>query len=279
MSPSKEITALLCDETSLALCRKSPEDGPEGAAGTPKESLTKRLARIDALEDSLKSTLHDKLRDHLQEASPDYRFGADVFSAITAWEREVNPYGDCLVAFARELKCAARALVGPRINLYASFNPQAEAVSGLRHFAESVDHASLRLDAAAKNLRQAITGTIYEKVRVLAPPIAGLVQWMERLALLSNVDALVEMQARDIDLRPLLANKLLVLHACATTARETVGEVQRDYLKNYWDNLRQHALANYVEDRNVDEVLDELTARYVPANQQVVRDVPALLFA
>jgi hypothetical protein len=58
-----------------------------------------------------------------------------------------------------------------------------------------------------------------------------------------------------------------------------VGEVQRDYLKNYWDSLRQYALTNYVEDRTVDEVLDELTARYVAANQQVVRDVPALLFA
>jgi hypothetical protein len=279
MSPSNEITALLCDEAYLTLCRKSPEDGPEGAAETPKDSLKKHLARIDALEDTVKSTLHAKLREHLQGSSPDYRFSAEVLSTITAWENEVNPYGDCLVAFTRELKSAARALVGPRINLYASFNPRAEAVSGLRLSAESVDHASLRLDAAAKNLRQAITGTVYEKVRVLAPPIAGMAQWMERLALLSNVDALVEMQAREIDLRPLLANKLLVLHACATTARETVGEVQRDYLKNYWDNLRQYALTNYVEDRTVDEVLNELTARYVAANQQVVRSEPALLFA
>jgi hypothetical protein len=279
MSPSNEITALLRDEASLTLCRKSPEEGSGDATESPKGLLTKRLARIDAVEDSLKSTLHDKLRDQLQGASPDYRFGAEVLSAITAWEREVKPYADCLLAFTHELKSSARALVGPRINLYSSFNPQAEAVSGLRHCAEGVDHASLRLDAAAKSLRLAITGTIYEKVRVLAPPIAGLAQWMERLALLSNVDALVEMQAREIDLRPLLANKLLVLHACATTARETVGEVQRDYLKNYWDSLRQYALTNYVEDRTVDEVLDELTARYVAANQQVVRDVPALLFA
>ena len=279
MSPSNEIASLLRDEAHLTLCRRSPEEGPEDAAGNPKGSLKKRLARIDALEDSLKSTLHDKLRDHLQGSSPDYRFGAEVLSAISAWEREVNPYGDCLLAFTHELKSAARALVGPRINLYASFNPRAEAVSELRHSAEGVDHASLRLDAAAKNLRQAIAGTIYEKVRVLTPPIAGLVQWMERLALLSNVDALVEMQARDIDLRPLLSNKLLILHACATTARETVAEVQRDHLKNYWDSLRQQALANYVEDRTVDQVLDELTARYVAANQQVVRDMPALLFA
>jgi hypothetical protein len=279
MSPSNEITALLCDEARLTLCRKTPEDGPEGAAGSPKDSLTKRLARIDALEDAVKFTLQTKLREHLLGSSHDYRFSAEVLTAITAWEQEVNPYGECLLAFTRELKSAGRALVGPRINLYGSFNPRAEAVSGLRRSAESVDHASMRLDAAAKNLRQAITGTIYEKVRVLAPPIAGLAQWMERLALLSNVDALVEMQAREIDLRPLLANKLLVLHSCATTARETVGEVQRDFFKNYWDDLRRQALTNYVKDHAVDEVLDELTARYVTAGQQVGQNEPALLFA
>jgi hypothetical protein len=279
MSPSNEITCLLRDEAYLTISRKSPDERPEGATGNPPDSLTKRLAIIDRLEDLVKSALHAKLRECLQESSQDYRFSAEVLSAISAWEQEVNPYGDCLLAFTRELKNAARALVGPRINLYASFNPRTEAVSGLRLCAENIDRASLQLDAAAKHLRHTTTGTIYEKVRVLAPPIAGLVQWMERLSLLTNVDALVEMQSKEIDMRPLLANKLLVLHSCATIARETVGEVQRDYFKSYWDNLRQYALTNYVKDREVNEVLDELTARYVAPGQQVMRDEPALLFA
>jgi hypothetical protein len=275
MSPSNEITLLLRDEAYLTLCRKSPDE----TAGSPKDSLQERLARIDALEDSLRSTLHAKLRDHLQASSQDYRFSAEVLSAISAWEQEVNPYSGSLQAFVREFKNATRALVGSKTNLYASFNPRAEAMSGLRLAAEGVDRASLQLDAAAKHLRQAVAGTIYEKVRVLAPPVAGLVQWMERLALLTNVDALVEIQSKEMDMRHLLANKLLVLHSCATTARETVGEVQREYFKNYWDNLRQYALVNYVKDRAVDEVLDELTTRYVTASQQVMRDEPALLFA
>jgi hypothetical protein len=275
MSPSNEITQLLRDEAYLTLCRKSPDE----TAGAPKDSLKERLAKIDVIEDSLRSTLHAKLRDQLQASSQDYRFSAEVLSAISIWEKEVNPYGDCLLAFVAEFKHATRALVGSKTNLYASFNPRAEAMSGLRLSAENVDHASLQLDAAAKHLRNVIAGTIYEKVRVHAPPFSGLVQWMERLALLSNVDALVEMQAKEVDMRPLLANKLLVLHSCATTARESVGDVQREYFRSYWDNLRQYALTHYVKDRAVDEVLDELAARYVTAGQQVMRDEPALLFA
>jgi len=275
MSPSNEITVLLRDEAYLTLCRKSPDDADVHS----KDSLKERLARIDALEDLVKSTLHAKLRDHLQGSSQDYRFSTGVLSAISTWEKEVTPYGDSLLAFVCEFKHATRALVGSKTNLYASFNPRAEAMSGLRLSAENVDHASLQLDAAAKHLRHVIAGTIYEKVRVHAPPISGLVQWMERLALLSNVDALVEMQAKEIDMRTLLANKLLVLHSCATTARETVGEVQREHFQKYWDDLRQYALTHYVKDRQVDEVLDELAARYVTAGQQVMRDEPALLFA
>ena len=276
MSPSNEITSLLRDEASLALCRKSPEDMPAGAAGSTNDSLKNRLAKVDALADSLKSTLHAKLRDYLQESSHDYRYGAKVISALNAWEQGVNPYGDCLLAFAHELKHAARALGGSKENLYASFDSRAKAMSGLSLSAQNVDHASLHLDAAAKQLSHGIAGTIYEKVCVLAPPFAGLVQWMERLALLSNFDALVEMQAKEAEVRPLLANKLLLLHSCATTAREAVAEVQRGYFNNYWDTLRRYALANYVNDRDVNEVLAELTTRYTSTNLQ---DEPALLYA
>ncbi len=141
-------------------------------------------------------------------------------------------------------------------------------MAGLRRAAEErLDRASLQLDAAAKHLGQGIAGTIYDhdEVRVLAPPFAGLMQWMERLALLSNFDALVEMQAKETEVRPLLANKLLLLHSCATTAREAVAEAQEDYFENYWEDLRLHALTHYVVDREVDEVLDELTERYLGA--------------
>jgi hypothetical protein len=272
MSPSNEITPLLRDEAYLTLCRKSPG----GTEGHGKDLLKNRLARIDALEDSLKSTLHAKLCDYLQASSHDYRYGAKVISAINAWEQGVNPYGDCLLAFGYELKSAARTLGGSKENLYASFDSRAEGMSALRLSTEGLDRASLQLDAAAKNLSHGIAGTIYEKVLVPTPPFAGLAQWMDRLALLSNFDAMVEMQAKETEVRPLLANKLLLLHSSATTAREAVAEVQRDYCENYWDDLRLYALTNYVKDREVNEVLDELASRYTSTN---LPDEPALLYA
>jgi hypothetical protein len=276
MSPSNEITSLLRDEAYLMLCRKSPERANQDAPVHTEGSLKNRLAKIDALEDSLKSTLQDKLRNYLQESSHDYRYSAKVISAINAWEQGINPYGDCLLTFGYELKKAARALGGSKKNLYASFDPRSEIMAKLRLSAEGLDRASLQLDAAAKNISRGIAGTIYAKVHVPAPPFAGLLQWMERLALLSNFDALVEMQAKETEVRPLLANKLLLLHSSATTAREAVTEVQRDYCQNYWDELRQYALANYVKDREVNEVLDDLAARYTSTSQP---SEPALLYA
>src|SRR5258708_27749177 len=112
MSPSNEIVPLLREEAYLTLCRKSPDGMTEDAAGKTKESQKNRLAKIDALEDSLKSTLQAKLRDYLQNSSHDYRYGTKVISAINAWEQGVNPYGDCLLAFGYELKNAARTLGG-----------------------------------------------------------------------------------------------------------------------------------------------------------------------
>jgi hypothetical protein len=279
MSPSNEITSLLRDEAYLMLCRRSPEKVRNGAPVRPKGLLKNRLAKIDALEDWLKSALHARLRGYLQESSRDYSYSAVVLPAINAWEQEVNPYGGYLLAFACELKNAVRALAGGKDNLYASFNPRVKTVAGLRLSAEGLDRASLQLDAAARHLNRVVAGTIYAKVRVLAPPFAGLVQWMERLALLSNVDALVEMQGKELEVRPLLANKLLFLRSCATTARETVDEVQRDYLESYWDDLRQYALTNYVKECEVDAVLDEISGRYAAADKPVLEDDPALLYA
>jgi hypothetical protein len=278
MLPSTDIIPLLRDEAYLTLCRKSHDEAPAGGTPRTEAPLKDRLAKIDVLEDRLKSTLHAKLCDYLREASYDYRYSTQVISAINAWEQGVNPYGDCLLTFAYELRNAARTIGGSKEKLYASFDPGAKAMSVLYLAAGGLDRAALRLDAANNHLIHGIARTIYEKVRVPAPPFAGMVQWMERLALLSNVETLVAMQAREMEVRPLIANKLLLLHSCATTARETVAEVQRDYCENYWDDLRRYALANYVTNREVNEVLDDITSRYSSTNQQVAPDEPTLLY-
>ncbi len=93
-------------------------------------------------------------------------------------------------------------------------------------------------------------------------------QWVDRLTPLSDEELFATTQAMEADVRALLAKKLAPLHARAEAARETVADAGRHYFEQYWDQLRTHALSYYVKDRELDEVLDELTQRYVVATAQ-----------
>jgi hypothetical protein len=278
MPHSNEITALLRDEAYLTLCRKSPARRPKDVAANANESLKARLARIDDLADWVKAALQTRLHDYLQQASHDYCYSAKVLQAINTWEQGIKPYGDRLLAFAHELKNVLHGL-GAGGNSYASFDPCTVAAARLRLSAEDLDRASLQLDDAAKNLGRATAGTLYANVRLLPPSLTGLVQWVDRLGLLSTAGALVEIQAKETEVRQLLADKLRLLHSFATAARKTVATEQRNYFEGYWNELRHHALTNYVRDHEVDEVLDEITGRYVPADQQIMPEEPVLLYA
>ncbi len=307
--PLPEDTILLLrDEAYLALCRETLNEALAGVAAHKQEvastrppfgilaapstrktfeftmqavlddetSLETRRARIETLEHWLKSTLHTKLHYYLWDESADYRYSTEVVSAIDAWERQIDPYGEQLQAFARELKNTSCAVGGPKQDSRAAFDARAATMAELRLAAEKLDSASARLEAAARALSQAITGTIYDKVRVLVPPFADMTQWVDSLAALSDTEAFATLQTEEAQVRALLAKKLSPLHARAEAARETVGEAARNYFENYWAQLREHALTYYVHDRGVDEVLDELTERHVAATrergQQLVED-------
>ncbi len=231
-------------------------------------SLETRLARIDTLDHWLKATLHTKLHYYLWAESADYRYSAEVLSAIDTWERHVDPYGDRLLAFARELKNTARAVERQKEDTHATFDLRAGAMAELRLSALSLDSAAGHLIETERKLSQVIAGTIYDKVRILPPSFVDMGQWVDRLTPLSDEELFATTQAMEADVRALLAKKLAPLHARAEAARETVADAGRHYFEQYWDQLRTHALTYYVKDRELDEVLDELTQRYVVATAE-----------
>jgi hypothetical protein len=68
------------------------------------------------------------------------------------------------------------------------------------------------------------------------------------------------------DARNVVSKKLTVFHASAAEALKALGGIEDQELESYWEVLRAHALAHYVQERDVDEVLNELNERYVVAN-------------
>jgi hypothetical protein len=70
----------------------------------------------------------------------------------------------------------------------------------------------------------------------------------------------------EADARNVVAKKLTEYHASAAAAVESLRTIEDQELESYWEVLKAHALAHYVQERDVDEVLNELNERYVVAN-------------
>ena len=106
----------------------------------------------------------------------------------------------------------------------------------------------------------------YKDVQLAELPIKGVVGWVDNLALQHDRDALPAAQQMEADARNVVAKKLNVFHASAAEALEALVGIENQELESYWEVLRAHALAHYVQERDVDEVLNELNERYVVSN-------------
>jgi hypothetical protein len=142
------------------------------------------------------------------------------------------------------------------------------AFAQLRSTALTADKSAANLQMAAHNLTQLAANTIYQEVRLAPPPFAELVSWVDQLALMAETEAMPSAQSMETEVRALVADQLGSLHGSAKVAREAVATVENHYLETYWNLLREYALAHYVQERDVDEVLNELTERYVVGSLQ-----------
>jgi len=267
MSLPDDVISLLRDEAYLDLCRNALKDAlerlvaekqqvtetrpPFGLLASKKQreefessmqtvldtesAIEARLGKLEAIENWLKSAIRERLREYLTQASENSRRSGKIAEAIRAWDRLIEHYGEQLLALARNIK-----------NVSVSF---AGAAGGVR---------------SAKAMYAA--NSAYQDVHLAELPIKGVVGWVDNLALQHDRDALPAAQEMEADARGIVAKKLTEFHASAEAALESLVTIDSRELENYWEVLRAHALAHYVQERDVDEVLNELNERYVVAN-------------
>ena len=230
-------------------------------------AIEARLGKLEAIENWLKSAIRDRLRDYLRQASENYRRSGKIAEAIKAWDRLIEHYGEQLLALARNIKNVAVSFAGAAGGVRSAFGDRAQAFAELRMGADSLDrtarparvaHADdgdvrrqlgLQGRAACRSCRSrassdgsttwrsSTTGTRFPPPRRWSPTRATIV-----------------------------AKKLTEYHASAAAALEAIAAIENQELESYWEVLRAHALAHYVQERDVDEVLNELNERYVVAN-------------
>jgi hypothetical protein len=298
MSLPDDVISLLRDEAYLDLCRNALKDAMERLV-TEKQQVTEtrppfgilaskkqreefetsmqtvldteaaieaRLGKLEAIERWLKAAIRDRLRDYLKQASENYRRSGKIAEAVKAWDRLIEHYGEQLLALARNIKNVSVSFAGAVGGMRSAFGDRAQAFAELRMGADSLDRTAVQLDSLSRTMGMYSANSSYKDVQLMEIPIKGAVSWVDNLALQHDRDALPAAQQMESDARGIVSKKLTELHASAVASLEAIETIDAQELDNYWEVLRAHALAHYVQERDVDEVLNELNERYVVAN-------------
>jgi hypothetical protein len=298
MSLPDDVISLLRDEAYLDLCRNALKDAldrlvaekqqvsetrpPFGILASKKQrdefessmqtvldtesAIEARLSKLEAIENWLKSAIRERLRDYLQQVSENYRRSGKIAEAIRAWDRLIEHYGEQLLALARNIKNVAVSFAGAAGGVRSAFGDRAQAFAELRMGADSLDRTAVQLDSLTRTMAMYAANSAYSEVQLAEIPIKGVVGWVDNLALQHDRDALPAAQELEADARMIVAKKLGEYHTSADDALKAIVAIDGQELENYWEVLRAHALAHYVQERDVDEVLNELNERYVVAN-------------
>ncbi len=228
---------------------------------TTEVALHNRQEKIQALEGAVMARLRPALHRYLEGLSTDYRQRPEVLAAVDAWEALLEGYGEQLQAFARELRQTLNAISGPAPVTQEEFEERMRTYAALHHAAGGVDAVAGGLEAAARRLT-ACANPLFPSPTVGGPPLTGQEQWAGRATSLGDTALVAEIGRAEATVRELLADNLGSLHARAEAAREQIEHAAGQYLQSYWNQLRAHATAHYVEEKDVDEVIAEVTERH-----------------
>lgn len=228
------------------------------AAANTETALRTRLGQVEHLEKWLQGLLHTELRDYLNAISPDFRRFAQVEQLLDQWEVEYRALPELLVAFARDVR-----------------NVQQESASGqrdLQPFAVLRDSA-LRVEQQLGALDQLVvqfTALLSDEaaLEVRVPPLPDFrrVAWVNRIAALPPDQLAVETTRVEQEARDYVAKGQGDAAPRLAAAHEACKRHEEIFLQHYWNQLRAHAQAHYVEERGIDEVIELLMQNYVASD-------------
>ena len=221
-------------------------------------ALRSRLARCDRYETWLHRCISADLAKYLDAVSPEYRRVSEIKRLLGEWERRATRLlPDILIAYAREMR-GLRGAVANSGNIAA---PGDEELAVLRDIALRVEQHEDELTVIAHQVSAHALAIGLVDVRVPALPPFKRRMWVDWLTTVPLEQAMLDVSRAEVDIRAFLKDMQPLLGRLQAS-RVCCVQRQEQYLQQYWDQLRAHAQAHWVEERDVDEVLDTLAARY-----------------
>lgn len=238
---------------------------------TTEAALTARLERITVLESALRRRLRPAVQSHLGFIAPQYAQREELLAAVQDWEGLLDGYHEQTQAFSRELRLAIGLMNSPETAAPELAGERLSTLAALHQAAGGVDSAAWRLEEADRRLTAA-SGTYFATIQIGPPPLIHQVAWVERVAAQPDHLLVAELGRTEAMAHGLVNIRLAPLHAHAAAARAKIEGEAEKYLEAHWAQLRRHALTYFVQERDVDEVLDLVTEHLLTVDSQRQRE-------
>lgn len=228
----------------------------------PETALYTRLAQIGRLESWIQQRLRAELSAHLEATSPAYQCGMRIQQALNEWEfcvRHVLP--DSLAEFARELRGFRQTVEGTRRR---ETDATAAELLALRRIAKRVEDQQLQI----ARISAAIAGHAQQfgASDVLPPTLPNFrrLVWVDWLTVVPVEQRLLEITRIESEIRSFLNRGLAATLGLVQSSRNACSARQDAVLQEYWQRLRAYAQSHFIEESELDAVLDSLSFRYEP---------------
>jgi hypothetical protein len=226
--------------------------------------LRDQLAQITGIGDWLRPIIRKDVSTYLASVSPDYCRLLQIAARIDDWERAYHSVPELLVAFARDLRAVRLALAAAK----KTPPPVAHELAHLRESAERLAHRHHELHVIERAALALLPVGIAETVQFPELPDLQRLSWVSRLAVIPPDMALAEVTRVEAEMRAFLAGPSDRVVARLQASRAGCGKIVEQTLEEYWKQLRAHARAHYVEERDVSDIIRMLSERYIDADIQ-----------
>ncbi|MBI5380378.1 MAG: hypothetical protein HZA31_00605 [Opitutae bacterium] len=222
--------------------------------------IQRQLERAQHLLALTRSFLEPQIAHYVAKCSPVHRTAMTLHVTLKSYETESRHLPELTRALARDIRG-----VGEAYGAQESHQQLVPSLTALRVAAGRFDELGARLDNLSRQWRASTEGTIFEELRLPQCPLGPQLPWFEQLVRLGPGDAVQAAQCREVEARELLNCGLEQLSARLSATRDAIGSLETRYVHDYWERLREHAQAHYVEEKDLDEVLEDITRRRIDA--------------
>ena len=191
--------------------------------------------------------------------SLEYRRVGQIKHLLNDWEKLVaRPLPDNLVAFAREMRGLRQAVsAAGRIDL-----PGAHELALLREIAGRVEEQQDRLAQIANSINTLALEIGLVEVRVPPLPQFRRRAWVDLLCVAPPDKAIADVTRVEGEVRAFIHGGMQPIIGRLQACRVSCAQRLENYLQQYWDQLRAHAQAHWVQERDIDQVLEIMAQRY-----------------